>query len=200
MCCQRWHEKICLISIKPTDNWIESNFSTAKIMLNLKISATINWRDNDKSFKTIPFLRDFSDWEKYSRLPVNTVWFNWTLYCVPSRVWTVPSLCSWNFWKIRDDFDVDGQLDSNAPPARSNPTARRRRNHLQFFKIFMNIGTELSIHSRLGHSIDCWTRLRLVCCSGEHGWCPQRPRRRSPSSVGSRDGSLAVKKIRHLLE
>ena len=53
--------------------------------------------------------------------------------------WTVPSLCSWKFWKIRDDFDVDGQLDSIAPPARSNPTARRRRNHLEFFKIFMNI-------------------------------------------------------------
>ena len=32
----------------------------------------------------------------------------------------------------------------DAPKARSNPTVRRRRNHLEFFKIFMNIGTELS--------------------------------------------------------
>ena len=32
------------------------------------------------------------------------------LYSVPSRVWTVPSLSAWKFWKIRDDFDPDGQL------------------------------------------------------------------------------------------
>ena len=41
-----------------------------------------------------------------------------------------------NFGKIRGDFDADGQLDSIAPPARSNPTARRRRNHLEFFRNF----------------------------------------------------------------
>ena len=58
------------------------------------------------------------------------------LYSVPSRVWTVPSLSEWKFWKIRDDFDPDGQLDSIAPEARSNPTARRGRNHLEFVKIF----------------------------------------------------------------
>ena len=40
-----------------------------------------------------------------------------------------------------------------APLVRSNPTARRRRNHLEFFKIFMNIGMELSILS-MGHSIE----------------------------------------------
>ena len=39
------------------------------------------------------------------------------VYCVPSRVWTVPSLCSWKFWKIQDSFDPDGQLDSIAPRA-----------------------------------------------------------------------------------
>ena len=33
-------------------------------------------------------------------------------YSVPSRVWTVPSLPAWKFWKIRDDFDPNGQLDS----------------------------------------------------------------------------------------
>ena len=75
------------------------------------------------------------------------------VYSVSSSVWTVPSLCSWKFRKIRDDFDVDGQLDSIAPPARSNPTARRHRNHVNFFKIFMNIGTELSTLS-MGHSIE----------------------------------------------
>ena len=41
------------------------------------------------------------------------------LYSVPSRVWTVPPLCSWKFWKIRKDFDVDEQLDSIAPEARA---------------------------------------------------------------------------------
>ena len=35
--------------------------------------------------------------------------------------------------KIRDVFDADGQLDSIAPSTRSNPTARRRRKHLEFF-------------------------------------------------------------------
>ena len=36
--------------------------------------------------------------------------------------------------KLRDDFDDDdGQLNLTAPSARSNPTARRRRNHLAKF-------------------------------------------------------------------
>ena len=69
------------------------------------------------------------------------------LYCVPSRVWTVPSLCSWKFWKIRKDF---------ASEARSNPTARRHRNPFEFFKLFMNIGTELSTLS-MGHSIQTFS-------------------------------------------
>ena len=73
------------------------------------------------------------------------------LYCVPSRVWTVPSLCSWKFWKIRDDFDVAGNW-IRLRRARSNPIARRRRKHLEFFKIFLNIGTELSTLS-MGDSI-----------------------------------------------
>ena len=75
-----------------------------------------------------------------------------TLYCVQTRVWTVPSLCSWKFWKIQDNFDPDGQLDSIAPLARSNPTARRGRHYLEFFKIFMNIETVLSTLS-MEHSI-----------------------------------------------
>ena len=82
----------------------------------------------------------------YPRLLIENV------YCVPSRVWTVPSLSAWKFWKIRDDFDPDGQLDSIAPEARSNPTARRGRNHLEFFKIFMQPGTELTTPS-MGQSI-----------------------------------------------
>ena len=62
-----------------------------------------------------------------------------------------------NFRKIRDDFDDDGQLDSIAPAARSNPTARRRRNHLEFFGIFMTkvTGTE-TVHTLDGtRVIDC---------------------------------------------
>ena len=59
---------------------------------------------------------------------------------------------TWKFWKIRDDFDPDGQLDSIAPPARSNPTARRGRNHLKFFKIFMHTWVKLSALS-MGQSI-----------------------------------------------
>ena len=38
------------------------------------------------------------------------------------------------------------------PKAWSNPTARRGQNYLEFFKIFMNIGTELSTLS-MGRSI-----------------------------------------------
>ena len=40
------------------------------------------------------------------------------------------------FWKIQDNFDPDGQLDSIAPEARSNPTARQGRTILNFFKKF----------------------------------------------------------------
>ena len=43
-----------------------------------------------------------------------------------------------------------------APPARSNPTARRRRNHLEFFKIFMSIGTENCPHSRWDTNVKTW--------------------------------------------
>ena len=52
--------------------------------------------------------------------------------------------------KNQDNFDPDRQL--MGPLARSNPTARRSRNYLEFFKIFMNTGTELSTLS-MGHSI-----------------------------------------------
>ena len=56
---------------------------------------------------------------------------------------------------FRDDFDVDGQLDSIAPEARSNPTARRRRNHLEFFKI---VQTTVALPSRALRS--GWTTRR----------------------------------------
>ena len=82
------------------------------------------------------------------------------LYSVPSRVWTVSSLSAWKFWKIRDDFDVDGQ--SMGPPARSNATARRGRNHLEFFKIFMQTGTELSTLS-MGKSITGNINMKYLC-------------------------------------
>ena len=55
-----------------------------------------------------------------------------------------------NFEKIQNNFDPDGQLDSIAPEAPS--TARRGRNHLEFFKIFMQTGAELSTLS-MGQSI-----------------------------------------------
>ena len=82
------------------------------------------------------------------------------LYFVPSRVWTVPSLSAWKCWKIRDDFDPDWQLELMGPPARSNPTARRGWNHLEFFKIFMQTGTELSTLS-MGQSIRRLKHTRL---------------------------------------
>ena len=41
-----------------------------------------------------------------------------------------------NFEKFGDGFDPDGLLDSIVPKARSNPTARRGRNHLKVFKNF----------------------------------------------------------------
>ena len=79
-------------------------------------------------------------------------------------MWTVLSLSAWKFWKIRDDFDPEGQLDSIAPPARSNPTAPRGRNHLEFFKIFMQTGTELSTLS-IGQSI-------IECVTVQNVWKP----------------------------
>ena len=90
-----------------------------------------------------------------------------SLYFVPLRVWTPSSPLSCNFRRLRDDFDddgavgfdcaslsyrqddfakirdnfdVDGQLHSIAP-ARSNPTARRRRNHLEFLQNHHNVMT-----------------------------------------------------------
>ena len=74
------------------------------------------------------------------------------VYLNPLRVWTVPSLSAWKFWKIRDDFDPVGQLYSIEPPAPSTPTARRGWNHLEFSKIFMQTGTKLSTLS-VGSSI-----------------------------------------------
>ena len=58
------------------------------------------------------------------------------LYGVLSRVWTVPSLCSWKFWKIQDNFDPDGQLELMGPPVRSNPTTRRASKLLLNFSKF----------------------------------------------------------------
>ena len=57
-----------------------------------------------------------------------------------------------NFEKNSRYFHSDWQLDSILPPSCSNPTARSGRNDLEFFKIFMNLATELSALS-MGHSI-----------------------------------------------
>ena len=72
-------------------------------------------------------------------------------HCFPLRVWTVPSLCSWKFWKIQDNFNPDGQLDSITPPAPSNCPSESKLS-VEFFKILMNIGMELSTLS-MGHSV-----------------------------------------------
>ena len=52
----------------------------------------------------------------------------YTLSC-PIEVWTPSSPLSCNFANFCDDFDDDGRLIG--PSARSNPTARRRQNHLE---------------------------------------------------------------------
>ena len=55
-------------------------------------------------------------------------------------------LCHATFTDFDDDFDDDdGQLDSIAPSARSNPIARRRRNHLEVCKSCMTKVTRVSV-------------------------------------------------------
>ena len=68
-------------------------------------------------------------------------------------------LLSCNFCRLRDDFD-DGQLDSIALEARSNPTARRRRNHLEVCKSCMTKVTRVSTFS-MGQSIPRLTSFDL---------------------------------------
>ena len=53
------------------------------------------------------------------------------VYLNPSIVWTLTSL---SLWKFRDDFDVDSSWIRPCRMSRSNPTARRRRNHVEFLK------------------------------------------------------------------
>ena len=81
------------------------------------------------------------------------------MYSVPSRVWTPSSPLSCNFCRLRDDSDDDGQLDSIAPKAqsvRSNPTARRRRNHLEVCKSCMTKVTRVSTLSMGTEYRWCW--------------------------------------------
>ena len=54
------------------------------------------------------------------------------------------------FEKIQDNFHPDGQLDSITPEAPL--TDRRGRSNVEFFTIFMNIGTELATLS-MGYSM-----------------------------------------------
>ena len=68
----------------------------------------------------------------------------WRLKLYPIESGQFRSYVHENFEKV-ESFDPDGQLDSN-------PTARRGWN-FNFFNIFMNIGTELSTFSSMGHSI-----------------------------------------------
>ena len=87
---------------------------------------------------------------------------------------SVPSLCSWKFWKIQN-FDPDGQLDSIAPEARSTPTARRGRNYLEFFKIFMNIGTDSSINGIINIVLTMSQSVALASTSRGFRSAPRRP-------------------------
>ena len=87
------------------------------------------------------------------------------LYSVWSRMWTPSSLLSCNFYKLRDDFDDHGQLDSIAPKAPS--TVPRGRNYLEFFKIFMNIWTDCS-HSRCDWGYVVLTGFQMFANSDEH--------------------------------
>ena len=85
----------------------------------------------------------------------NTFKYLKNLYSVPSRVWTPPSPLSCNFCRLRDDFDDDGHLVSTALialSARSNPTARRRRNHLEVCKSSMAKVTRMTTLS-MGQSV-----------------------------------------------
>ena len=80
--------------------------------------------------------------------------------------------------KIQDYFDPDGQFDSIAPPARSNPIARRGRIYLEFFKIFMNIHIDGTVHTLDGHSI---IKIRnfgklYSTVDGQVGWALRRRR------------------------
>ena len=95
---------------------------------------------NTRKCKNLPALPVFK-FANFSAITIRLDSRMWQLYSVPSRVWTVPFLSACKLWKIRIQ-----------PPARSNPTARRGRNHFEFFKIFMRTGTELSTLS-MGQSI-----------------------------------------------
>ena len=69
------------------------------------------------------------------------VWKN-TILCSTENVDTLVTFVMATFRRLRDDFD-DGQL----PSTRSNPTARRRRNHLEVCKSCMTKVTWVSILS-----------------------------------------------------
>ena len=73
---------------------------------------------------------------------------HWNVFSVPPSVWTVPFLCSWKFWKIQDFSTPTGSWWSLRRDRIQLPVGVE----IEFFKIFMNIGTELSTLS-IGHSI-----------------------------------------------
>ena len=52
----------------------------------------------------------------------------------------------WRFWKSLHNFDVLEQLDSIAPKAQSNPTARRRRNYVDFQNLHDKGDEGVSVH------------------------------------------------------
>ena len=78
-----------------------------------------------------------------------------SFYTLSHSVDTLVTFVICNFCRLRGDFEDDGQLDSTAqiaPSARSNPTARRRRNHLEVCKSSMTKVTRVSTLS-MGQSI-----------------------------------------------
>ena len=81
-------------------------------------------------------------WRGTGRLQKNNSHYS----CITESIKSVDTLDTFamkNVGKIRNDFKVDGQLDSIAPrgEARSYPRARRRQNHLEFFRNFHDKGS-----------------------------------------------------------
>ena len=70
-------------------------------------------------------------------------------------------LCHATFADFDDDFDDNGQLKLMRPSARSIPTARRRRNHLELCKNCMTKVTRMSVHTLDG--TEYTTCLRRLC-------------------------------------
>ena len=115
-----------------------------------------------------------------------------SILCPIESVDTVPFLSAWKYWKLRDDFEPDGQLDSIAPKARSNPTAVGVEIILNFSKFSCRQGRNCP-HSRwdsvsLGskyswsgpHEYRCWS---CFGCDQSRARLPDPPKRCAASAT-----------------